>query len=69
MACGPVWTRRAPLTDAEIKQAFEFVLGVTPRAADLAVLRVLNPAVTTADLAEYIWDHWLGEPDNPTLGK
>ena len=56
------------MTEQEIAAAFEMLLGYPPRSADLALLRVICPSgVTVADLADYIWDHHLGEPDEPSL--
>jgi hypothetical protein len=35
-----------------------------PREADMQVMLTLG---TTPDaVANYIWDHWLGEPESPT---
>jgi hypothetical protein len=61
------------LTDQQIVSVFEAAFGFEPRAADLAMLRIMSPSgVTSEDLAHYIWDHWLdiwdhwlGEPDEP----
>ena len=56
------------LTDQQITNVFAALLGIAPRAADLAVLRVMKPdGVTVKALAEYLWDHRMGEPDEPTL--
>lgn len=51
------------LTDEQIERAFVSVLGMQPRTADIAVVQMLGG--TPEALAEYIWDHWLGEPDRP----
>jgi hypothetical protein len=60
--------RLATLTDQQVIAVFEALLGCPPRAADLAVLRLLNPSgLTVEDLAGYIHDHWLGSPDEPTI--
>jgi hypothetical protein len=37
----------------------------SPREVDNQVLRLMG--ATPHNVAEYIWDHWLGEPDEPTL--
>lgn len=56
------------LSQEQIMNIFETLLGCSPRAADLAVLKAMSPdGVTPDDLADYIWDHWMGEPDSPTL--
>jgi hypothetical protein len=55
------------LTDPQVAAAFEALLGLPPRAADLAALRVLHPDLSVAELARYLWDHFGGEPDEPTL--
>ena len=49
----------------QIEQAFIVTVGIEPREADYQVLEVLGPDVES--VAEYIWDHWLGEPDAPTI--
>ncbi len=41
---------------------FEQVLGYPPRSVDFSVLCDLY----VEDVATYIWDHMLGEPDEPT---
>jgi hypothetical protein len=53
------------LTDEQINQAFEAVLGLPPRLTDTMVLRSMG--ATVENLALLIWDHWLGEPDEPSL--
>lgn len=58
----------ATITDQQVVVVFEALLGCSPRAADLAVLHTLAPSgLTATDLALYIFDHWLGEPGEPTL--
>jgi hypothetical protein len=54
------------VTDDDIILAFETILGMPPRRADLAVLRQLEPEPTARCLAEYIHRHWMGQPDKPT---
>ena len=54
------------LSTEQIEAAFVVILGVPPRAADVATLRLLYGEVTDADVAEYIWDHRLGEPNDVT---
>lgn len=51
------------LTNEQIILAFTKVLGHPPRSADLVV--VMSGSVD--DLAEYLWDHWMGGPNEPTL--
>jgi len=53
------------LTDEQINQAFEATLGLPPRLADVTVLRSMG--ATVENLALLIWDHWMGEPDEPSL--
>jgi hypothetical protein len=61
-------TATTSLTEAQVAGVFETMLGFPPRAADLAVLRVLSPSgPTPVELTLYIWDHILGEPDEPTF--
>ena len=52
------------LSDEQVHTAFTAVLGFQARAADLGILRAMGG--TPEVLAEYIWDHWLGEPEEPT---
>lgn len=52
------------LTDKQIAKAFEAIVGMPPRGADVAVMKSMGAGIET--LAEYIWDHWMGEPDEPT---
>jgi len=52
------------MTADQIRQAFTRV-GITPRNADVEV--VLQLGGTKEALAEYVWDHWMGEPDHPTV--
>lgn len=53
------------LTDGQIGAAFQALLGIEPREADVAVVRMLGGTVEV--LAEFLWDHWMGEPETPTL--
>lgn len=53
------------LSEHEIKKAFMFVVGIVPREADMALLMQFGS--TPQDVAEYLWDHWMGEPDEPTV--
>jgi hypothetical protein len=55
------------MTAAQTRAAFIAVLGMEPRQADLEVLELVEPGgVTAGGLAAYIWDHWLGEPNEPS---
>lgn len=49
----------------QIKKAFNQILDIDPREADYQVLEMLGP--TVENVADYIWDHWLGEPESPSL--
>lgn len=51
------------LTDEQIREAFARVVGMQARAADVQVVQTLGGTVDV--LAEYIWDHWMGEPEHP----
>jgi len=53
------------MTETEIRKAFEATLGIQPRIADIMVAGAMGDTVEA--LAEYIWDHWMGEPESPTL--
>ncbi len=52
------------LTGDQIADVFDIVIGVQARRADVQVVQSLGG--TPQVLAEYIWDHWMGEPDEPT---
>lgn len=52
------------MTHDQITFIFETIFSMRPRAADLAVLSVIGTDPDT--VADYIWDHMLGEPDSPT---
>lgn len=53
-----------PVTPAEIDLIFRALFDMAPRQADLAVVRLTGG--TRGALAEYVWDHWMGEPDDPS---
>ena len=53
------------LSDREITEAFEHWVQRPPRQADLAVCIMLGRSPDS--IAEFIWDHQLGEPVIPTL--
>ena len=61
----PAQPTPAPLSDTQIRAVFNVLLGMSPRAVDIQVLRLMG--ATPDHVAEYIWDHWLGEPDEPTV--
>jgi hypothetical protein len=52
------------MSDAQIGAAFEHWLGRGPRLADIAVCNILGRS--PASVAEFIWDHGLGEPIQPS---
>jgi hypothetical protein len=52
------------LAGDQITDVFDIVIGVQARHADVQVVQTLGG--TPEVLAEYIWDHWLSEPDEPT---
>lgn len=53
------------LTSEQINKAFIAIVGIPARAADIGVVEMLG--ATDSVLAEYLWDHWMGEPDSPTV--
>jgi len=57
----------AQITRQQITRAFERVLGVEPREADIQLVQMMGFDLDVGDLSEYIWDHWMGEPDEPSL--
>jgi hypothetical protein len=52
------------LSEEQIERVFVALIGMPPRPADVQMVATLGG--TTESLAEYIWDHWLGEPEYPT---
>lgn len=52
------------MTETQIRAAFVAILAIEPRQADIAILNLLGP--TVENVAEYIWDHWMGEPEDIT---
>lgn len=63
----PPFTSSTVLTEEQIRMAFQHIVGYAARAADVAVVQMMGGTLGT--LAEYVWDHWLGEPDTPTVEK
>jgi hypothetical protein len=61
----PAPSTHAFLSDTQIAAVFNVLLGMSPREVDIQVVRLMG--ATPDSLAEYIWDHWLGEPDEPTV--
>jgi hypothetical protein len=55
------------MTEEQITNTFEALIGMTPRKADIMVCTMMGG--TPEIVAEYIWDHWLGEPESPTLSE
>ena len=60
-------TEARPITKHDVKFVFLVGFGFEPREADIQVLDMLG--LTSQTLAEYIWDHWLGEPEEPALNQ
>lgn len=53
------------ITEAQIEALFEALMGVPARRADVLALQAMAPeGVTVHDFAEYLWDHWMSEPDD-----
>lgn len=50
-----------PLTEGQIHRAFVGILGISERGADRTIVEITGN--TEEALSEYIWDHWMGEPD------
>lgn len=48
----------------DITKAFETILGMPPRQCDIAVIQMLGNS--SEDLADYIWNHFLGKSENPS---
>lgn len=56
-----------PLTEADIDRAFEHVVGLGARTADKAIVTAMGS--TRIALAEYLWDHWMGEPTDISIAQ
>lgn len=54
------------LTSEQIVAAFH-AMRIVPRDSDLELMGFLG--ATSHTVAEYIWDHWLGEPESPSLDQ
>ena len=55
----------ASLSNPRSRQYSMSCFGMSSREVDVQVLRLMG--ATPHNVAEYIWDHWLGEPDEPTV--
>lgn len=56
-----------PITPDQIEDVFIQLIGLPPRRSDQMVLAMVHGgSVTRGSVAEYIWDHWMGEPDEPS---
>lgn len=51
------------LDEQQIRDGFQAVIGMPAREADVQAVQLLG--ATSESMADYIWDHWLGEPDGP----
>lgn len=56
-----------PVTPEQIDQVFSSALGFPAREADKQIVAELGG--TTDVLAEYLWDHWMGEPEEPNMAQ
>jgi hypothetical protein len=61
----PAPSTHAFLSDTRIAAVFNALLGMSPRQVDIQVVPLMG--ATPHSVAEYIWDHWLGEPEEPTV--
>lgn len=55
------------LTPEQIDRVFVALLATNARQADVQTVQMLGG--TPEVLAEYIWDHWLAEPEEPTRSR
>lgn len=53
------------ITVEEVKYLFDYALGFPPREADVALMVAIG--LTLGNLTDYLWDHWMGEPDEPSV--
>lgn len=53
------------LTREQVAKAFAEVVGMKPREADYRMLEHLKAG--PKETAEYLWDHYMGEPRVPSL--
>jgi hypothetical protein len=56
-----------PLERWQIERAFDAVLGLPPREDDIQLVQMLGGDAAT--LADYFWDHCLGEPERPSADE
>jgi hypothetical protein len=52
------------LSDDDIDRVFVALFGFPARSADKMILQQMGRDRDT--LANFVWDHWLGEPDEPS---
>lgn len=57
------YTAETEVSESDVIKVFEAVLAMPPRAADIGVIVMIRANVE--DLADYLWDHWMGEPEEP----
>lgn len=53
------------MTEDQQRAVFKFMMNQEWRAADVGVMQIQGN--TVEQFAEYVWDHWMGEPENPTV--
>jgi hypothetical protein len=58
------WGKSMTVDVRQTSRIFKLILGVSPGAADLEIIAALGGTVDA--VADYIWDHHLGEPDVPS---
>lgn len=52
------------ITAEQVGRAFEVVVGHPARLADILTVELCGS--TPEALAEFVWDHWMGEPESPS---
>lgn len=55
---------RLAIDGDDVNKVFRSLLGHPAREADKQVVETMGGTVGV--LADYLWDHWLGEPSHPT---
>lgn len=61
----PQMASQQKLSPEQIRRIWPPLLAYEAREADIAVINMTGGTVEAA--ATYIWDHWLGEPETPTV--
>lgn len=62
---GILMSADTPITEKQYSQVFVRLTGREPRSADIAIMHAVG--MTVGAVTECIWDHWMGEPETPSM--